>query len=127
MKQFDITIRNRIGALARLCDALAKSAINIRAIATELKDGTAIVKLVTEDERTTADVLQRARLKFAISEILPVRLIDRPGELAKIAKMLAKARIDIESVYLLDRDQERGEVELALKVSDVAKAATVLK
>lgn len=123
MKQFDVYVTKKVGALADICELLARSAINIRAIST---DGNT-VRLVTEDEKTTMDVLKKARLNFTDSDILSVRLIDRPGELAKVARVLAREGISIESVYILDRDKERGETEIALKVDNLAKARKMLK
>lgn len=124
MKQFDVVVDNRIGVLAELCDALARSAINIRAIATDSRDGFGIVRLVTEDERTTKDALTKAKVKFSESEILGLKLPDRPGELAKIAKLLARARVNIDSIFLMGGDGEYKDI--ALKVSDMTKAKEVL-
>lgn len=126
MKQFDVVVDNRIGALADVCDLLAQNAINIKALATEGRDGTGIVRLVTEDENTTKDVLSRSRIPFRVSDILALKLMDRPGELAKVAKLLLKARVNIESLYILGRDPEKRETEIAIKVDDIASAKRVL-
>lgn len=125
MKQFDVVIDNKVGALAELCDALARNAINIKAISTDIRNGHGIVKLVTEDDRSTKDMLQKAKLRFNEADILSVKLPDRPGELAKAAKMLARAKVNIESVFLLGGDGEHKEI--AFKVSDLNAAKGALK
>lgn len=125
MKQFDVIVENRVGVLAELCDVLARSAINIKAIATDAKDGFGVVKLVTEDEATTKDVLTRAKYRWAATDILSIRLPDRPGELAKATKLLARAKVNIESIFLLGSDGEYKDI--ALKVSDLGRAREVLR
>ncbi|MBU5557526.1 MAG: amino acid-binding protein [Candidatus Aenigmatarchaeota archaeon] len=125
MKQFDVTIENKMGALAELCDMLARNAINIKAISTDIRNGFGIVHLVTEDHKTTKETLQKSKFKFDETEILAVRLPDRPGELAKAAKLLSRAKINIENLFLLGGDGEFKEI--AFKVSDIDKAKEVLK
>jgi hypothetical protein len=124
MRQFEVTIENRIGALADVCEVLAKARINIRAIATELKNGMGIIKLVTDDEDITRAVLRGARFDFSEYEVVPVRLIDRPGELARLARSLANLGIDIESVFMINRDA--GTVEIAFKVNNLSEAKRIL-
>ena len=48
----------------------------------------------------------------------------KPGELAKVAKKLGKAKINIESIYILG--QKEGRTELALVVDDMKKASELL-
>ena len=125
MKQFDVVVQNKLGALAEVCDVLARNAINIKAIATEVRNGSGVVKLITEDHQTTKDTLKRSGFRFDEAEIFSVRLPDRPGELAKAAKLLTRARVNIESVFLLGSDGEFKDI--AFKVSDMGKAREVLK
>jgi hypothetical protein len=123
LKQFDVVIEDRIGALADVCDLLAQHAINIKALATEGR-GTGIVRLVTEDENTTKDVLSKSKIPFKVSDILSLKLMDRPGELAKVAKLLLKAKVNIESMYILGRDG--SETDIAVKVDDISAATRAL-
>ncbi|MFQ6009719.1 MAG: ACT domain-containing protein [Candidatus Aenigmatarchaeota archaeon] len=123
LKQFDIEAGGEVGALANLCEMIASNAINIKAIAT---DGNGRVRIVTEDENTTRRTLQKSRVFFIESDVISLRLIDRPGELAKITRLLANHKININSVYILGRNPERKETEIALEVSDLVGATKVL-
>ncbi|MEM5804616.1 MAG: hypothetical protein QXU82_02080 [Candidatus Aenigmatarchaeota archaeon] len=123
LKQFDIEIEDRVGSLADLCEILSLNAINIRAITT---NGNGTVKIVTGDEVTTRNALSKAKLLFAENDIMALKLLDRPGELAKITRVLANQKINIRSVYLLGKDPVRKETEVALQVSDIGAAAKVL-
>jgi hypothetical protein len=121
LKEFDVSLENRPGSLADLCDMMAQAAVNIKAIAT---NGGHSARLVTSDETTTREVLTKARLPWSEADVLQIRLTDRPGELAKISRMLAKEKINVDSVYLLGATGEW--TDLVLKVSDTANAMKVL-
>ena len=53
------------------------------------------------------------------------KLQDKPGELARVSRELAKAGINIDASYMLDKDSEH--VHVALAVSDEQKAKNILK
>lgn len=125
MRQFDVFVENRTSAIADLCELLAKNAVNIKSITTDGYGASRIVKLVTEDERTTKNLLTQARAKFTESEILAVKLIDRPGELAKVLKILSKERIAVDSIYILGKENDKTVV--AIKADNIEKAKKLLK
>lgn len=125
LKQFDVALRNQPGTIADLAELLANNGVNIRAIATESTDsGAGKAKIITADEKTTRAALERGRFPFVESEVLHVNLLDRPGELAKIARMLSKVKVNIDSIFILGKDGE--ETAVAMKVSDLAAAKKVL-
>lgn len=125
MRQFDINIKNKPGALAAVCDVIAKGGINIKAISSEMGDSSSIIKIVTDDETATRKVLQDSRISFNEYEIIGIELIDRPGELARLTKALAEYGVNIESIYLLDKRKDI--TKLAVKVDHLANAIKALE
>jgi len=125
MKEFRVFVANRPGELARVTEALAAHAVNIRAIASETRNAASFLRVVTNDTQTTEKALRLAGLKFETSEIMTVDLADRPGELAKVARRLARAGINVHSIYLLG--SKTGHTEVAMVVDDVGKATAALK
>jgi hypothetical protein len=120
LKQFNVFVENRMGELARVTEALAQNAINIRGLATDRLGSRPAVKVITDDEVSTRRALARASLEFEESEVLVLDLIDRPGELAKIARRAAKAGVNINSVFLLGKKDTPA--ALALVADDPIKA-----
>ena len=117
--------RNLALELARVTEALAKAAVNIRAIASESKHDSTYLRVVTSDVQTTEKALSTAGLKYEPNDIVNLELIDRPGELAKVARRLARASINVQSIYILG--SKNGRTEIALVVDDIERARIAIK
>lgn len=125
MRQFEVKMKNKIGSLASVCESISGLGIGIRAISTEDKGKHGIVKMITENEDLTRTALKKAGHAFNEFEIIPAKLIDRPGELAKLSRALSGLGVNIESVFLLNR--ENGVAEIAFKVDNLARAREILE
>ena len=125
MKEFKVFVADKPGELARVTEALSDAAVNIRAIASESKHESSFLRVVTSDVQTTEKALSTAGLKFELSDILNVDLMDRPGELAKVSKRLARAGINVHSIYILG--SKNGRTEVALVVDNTERAKIALK
>jgi len=123
MKQFNITITEKVGALAEVCAALRD--VNILALATEVhrdEGGTATVRIVTNNEVEARNALTMKNLTFTEDKPIVVDVIDKPGQLSTITQMVADAGININSLYLLDR----GLFSLTAAKSDRDKVKEIL-
>ena len=125
MMEFKVFVADKPGELARVTEALARAAVKIRAIASESKHESSFLRVVTSDVQTTEKALSNAGLKFELSDILDLELIDRPGELAKVARRLARAGINVHSIYILG--SKNGRTEIAMVVDNTERAKTALK
>lgn len=121
MKEFKVYSDNKRGELAKIAEALAQSSVNIEAIASENSHPEAFLRIVTNDVNTTKRALSRAGYKYDEKNIIVLDLIDRPGELAKLAKRMTRAGVNIESIYLLEK------ARVAMAVDDLEKAMKVVK
>jgi hypothetical protein len=125
MKEFKVFVADKPGELARVTEALSNAAVNIRAIASESKHESSFLRVVTSDVTTTEKALSQVGLKYDLSDILVLDLLDRPGELAKVSRRLARAGINVHSIYLLG--SKNGRTEIAVVVDDPDRARTALK
>ena len=125
MKEFKVFVADKPGELARVTEALANAAVNIRAIASESKHESTYLRVVTSDVQTTEKALSNSGLKYELSDILSLELIDRPGELAKVARRLARAGINVHSIYILG--SKNGRTEIALVVDNIERAKVAIK
>jgi len=125
MRQFNIIAKNKVGCLADIIELVAKENINLKSIITEGEEGHAKIKIITDNEDITRKLLKQNNINFHEHEIVPARILDKPGELAKLSRAISNLNIDIKSVHLLDRD--KGTVHIAFRVNDLEKAKELLK
>lgn len=125
MKEFDVFVENKPGELAKVCEALGSNGVNIKAIASERHHSRPRIRIVTDDEATTASSLKRLGVSFELKEVLTIGLSDRPGELGKMARRLARAMVNVDSIYIISK--ENGMTEMAITVDNMRKAKAALK
>jgi len=125
VKEFKVFVKDKPGELARVTEALAEHAVNIRAIASEGGHENSFLRIVTNDVATTEKAFKLAGIKYDANELLTAELMDRPGELAKIARRLARAGVNVESIYILG--SKNGKTEVGMVVSDMERAKTALR
>lgn len=125
MKEFDVYVQNKPGELAKVCEMLGNYGVNIKAIASERGNDRPMIKIVTDDEATTRSALARTGIGFDLKDVISVRMPDRPGELGKIARKLARAMVNVESIYIIGK--EGSVTDIALTVDDLKKAENALK
>lgn len=124
MRQFEIYVQNRPGEVAWIAEILAKNSVNIRGISTDLGSNRPMIRVITDDENSARSALKNAGLEFSERDVLVVSLSDRPGELSKLTKKLARAGINIESIFILGARTPKEEI--AIGVDQPEKAAEVL-
>ena len=125
MKEFKVFVNDKTGELARVTEALAEHAVNIRAIASEGGHENSFLRIVTIDVATAEKAFKLAGIKYDANDLLTVGLIDRPGELAKIARRLARAGVNVESIYILG--SKNGKTEVGMVVSEMEKAKAAIR
>lgn len=124
MKQFDITLSEKPSELARVTEALGKSGVNIRGVSSDRRRDGLLVRVVTDDEATTRTTLSSRKVKFSEREALSLVIDDRPGEIAKLTRRLARRMIKVESIYMLSR--KGGKTEVAFTADKMDEAQKVL-
>ena len=125
MKQFDIVLPKKPSALAGITETLASNGVSIRGISLEAPGANIVVKVITDDEATTRSTLVGKKVKYTEREALSVVIRDRPGEIAKLTRRLARRMVMVESIYMLSR--KGGMTEVAFTADDMTKAQAVLK
>ena len=125
MKELLVLAKDRIGLLADLSAALGQAEINIESISADTMGDKAVIHLVVSDEKMGKEILEKKGFIVMSSDAIVVRVIERPGELSKIARILADAKVNIKNVQLLTK--EEGLALYILRVDNVGKATKLLK
>jgi hypothetical protein len=124
LKEFDVYVQNKPGELAKVCELLGTNGVNIKAISSE-RNNKPMIKIVTDDEATAKSSLARSGIAFEMRDVVSVRMADRPGELGKIARKLARAMVNVDSIYILGK--EGPTTDIAFTVDNLEKAQMALK
>jgi len=131
MKEITVLVPNKVGALAEVADELGSNGINIVSISAMGVGDKGIIRLITSDERSAMNVLtkytatKRDHYELRMGDAVIVSIPDRPGELSKICKKIAKLGINIETVYQMKK--EGGVTDLVIKPEKVEEALKALK
>lgn len=125
MKQITVIIENKIGALASITEILGKSGINIVSISAQGFENTGIVRILTPDIVTATNELAKAGFNALVSDVIILKMLDKPGELYKTTKKLSKDGVNIRSVYIIGKDSE-GRTEVVIDPEDYKRALKLL-
>lgn len=120
MTEFIVNMENQPGRLASLTEALAAFGVNIEALTAYGHNGEGTVRLITSDAPTTRRVMREADLHFEEHTVLAVQLPHRPGELARLTRLLADAGVNIDALYVLRANSDG--IELAISVDQPLSA-----
>ncbi len=98
--EFQVTLQDAPGTLARLGSVLGKARVNVEAIQGSSREGKGFVHFVPNDPERTAQALTVAGISYTQREVLIVRILDEPGMLGDVALVMSRAGINIDSVYV---------------------------
>ena len=124
VRQLAVFIENKPGSLAEVTGVLAEAGINIESIMVEGMHEFGVARLQVDPLRKAEKALQDAGFQFHTGEVVVVRLSNKPGELHRVISRLAKAKINVESVF--GTTGHMGEAEMVLRVEDADRAKDVL-
>ena len=117
--EFKVTVQDTPGTLARLGMILGEAQVNIEAIQGTSREQKGFVQFVPNDEDKAARALDTAGIAYSKREVLVVRVLDEPGMLGDLALVMAKAGINIDSVYVTTAGH------IVLGVDDLAGAIQI--
>jgi len=127
MKELVVTAKNKLGSLAVVAEALGGVGVNIEAISCYGAGEKAVFRIVTGDAASAIKTLSRIpEVKVQESDILVLKMINRPGELGKVTRKLSNHGVDLESLYIISRKNDYTEVALKPARPDYEKAKDLL-
>ncbi len=124
-KQIAIFLENRPGTLARVCDTFAREKINIYAFSTSDTIDHTVMRLVVSDYRKALQLCEERGALAVEDDVLLIEGDNKPGSLAKIARKLSAAKVNIEYAYSATPARQKKGL-LVLRVSNVKKALKAL-
>jgi hypothetical protein len=126
VRQFNVFLENRLGALLDVVRRFENSDIRIVALTVVDSADCAIIRLVLSDPERAVEIFEQAKLPFTESDLLVVQLPEGNQPLVQISKALLTAELNIHYAYPI-LVGPHGKPAMALKVEDTDTAAHTLR
>lgn len=126
VKQVSIFVENKEGKIAQVLNILAKENINVGALSLADTTNFGILRLIVDDPKKAKNILQEKDIIVKVNEVLTVGIDDRPGGLAYVLDVLAKANVAIEYMYAFT-GHNKEYATVVFKTNDIDKAYDCLK
>ena len=124
-RQFVVQVTNQPGQMARLAEELAAAGVDLRAIGGGGLGETGHFIMTTADDDTARKVLLDGGWTYFEGESLLAEVDDRPGGMARIARELADAGVNVMGHLFIGRWSDRA--TFAFVVDDPEKARPILE
>ncbi len=122
--QISVFLENETGGLADAVEVLARSAVDIRALALADESDFGILRLIVNDTDRATSALKEAGFTVRKTPVVAVQIADRPGGLATTLNALRG--IAVEYMYAFVR--KSGEQALVVfRFEDVERAVETLR
>jgi len=125
MKTVNIVEKDRSTLLMDITYILAKENINIESISVTNVGNNSIISILVKDYKKAEDVLKRNGFNVMNENVILIKLVDKPGELSRVAKLLTENGVNIKNIYIVSKAQ--GETVVALIPDRPKKADKLLK
>jgi hypothetical protein len=120
-KQFVVELKNEPGAMANLAETLAARGVDLRAIGGGGFGTSGHVIMTTADDDTTRTILDEGDYRYIEGESLIAEVDDKPGGMARTARALADAGVNIHGHLFLGRWGDRAMFAFVVDNPDVAR------
>src|SRR2546423_1390680 len=128
VRQFNVFLANRIGALMDLVRRFEVTDIRIVSLTVVDSADCAIIRMVLSDPERALEIFQQGKMMVTESDLLVVKLPGGRQPLATICKALLTAELSIDYAYpLMIGVGPEGNTALAIHVDDHETAAATLQ
>ena len=124
-KQFVVQVTNQPGQLAALAEQMAARGVDLRAIGGGGIGDLGHMIMTTADDDAAREVLQAGGWTYFEGESILAEVDDRPGGMAKLARELADAGVNVHGHLFLGRWSDRA--TFTFVVDDPEKARPILE
>lgn len=98
-KQLSFAMPNKVGLLSKVSTAITGAKVNMYAICAYGMEGKAYFMVVADNNLKAKKALNTIGIDVSEEDIISVEMLNKAGELQKVAKKIADAGIDINYMY----------------------------
>jgi hypothetical protein len=124
-KELTVKIEDKPGALGKCFLALGDAGVNILAFQSFVEEGESEARLLADDMARAKSMLGSQRMIFEETEVVTVKLKNRPGALGRAAARLGENHVNIDYSYC-GPAEDPAHVVLVFGVDNLNKGAAAL-
>ena len=125
LKQISVFLDNSPGVLSKFTKVLMDNQINMRAISVAETADFGILRILVDKTEECVKVLKSQNYLVSVTEVIAVKIPDKPGGLHIVAQLLGDNDVNIEYFY---STLATSDVAIIIfRVDDNAKASEILK
>ncbi len=124
IKQLSVFIENTKGRLERVTEALKESDINIISFSLADTSEYGLLRMIVSNPEEGRKVLREEGFSAMLTDVLAVKIAQKPGTLHEVLKCLSDADISVEYMYTLATAGE--DTSIIMKLSDLEKGIKLL-
>lgn len=125
-KILSVALENHPGSLADALEALAAAGLNVEALEAEAMGDFGSLRVLVADPTRAAKVIRDRGLDVVEADALDLRLPNKPGELAKVARKLAEAKVNVVSLFGTNPSAGKDAGRILLRVNNLDAAVKAL-
>lgn len=124
--QISVFVENKSGRLSDITGVLSRENIDIRAFSIADTTNFGILRLIVNDPEKAEKALKESGLTVSRTQVIAVRIGDKPGSLHSVLQVLKSDGISVEYAYAFIT-RRHDDAYVILRVEDNEKAVKVLK
>ena len=129
IKQISIFVENKRGRMAQVTRTLSDNKIDIRALSVADTSDFGILRLIVSDVDTAYAALKKEGFTLSKTDVIGVKINDKPGGLSGVLELLAKKDMSVEYIYAFVAKND-SDAFVIMKINDdnlCGKALELLK
>ena len=99
LRQVSVFLENQPGMLVDVLERLAEAGVNLLTMSLAENERFGIARMIVDDPDAAAATLSEAGVVTQIVDVLAVEVPNRPGGLAEILQIFARAGVNVRYVY----------------------------
>jgi len=127
VKQVSVFLENKSGRLAEVTRILGSNDIDITALTIADTAEYGILRLIVDKPDKAVEVLRKNNFSVDITEVIAIRVDNKPGGLSIALNHLQDSNIGIEYMYSYLGNTGDGKAIIIIRVEDIQNTVKILK
>ncbi len=125
IRQLSVFMENREGRLERVTEVLKERNINIASFSLADTSEYGLLRMIVSEPEEGRKVLKEEGYSASLTDVIAVKIAQKPGTLHEVLKVLSDAGLSIEYMYTLATTGR--DTSIIMKLSDLQKALAILE